>query len=876
MRDGPAAPALSRVGARAMAANKGLGFIWSELSTPGRQNLPSAGPVTPGFGQSFRSAWSEGAGQPPQRRPAGPGVVPGGLQAFLGEPDKKPPVAGWRLDRSQQQFGFRPQVPGANPAPPRPADFKGMPAPPGVPRPKAPLPPKPEPAPGVIVQRSTDRLNQLMENSRRHFDRVLAEGGPTARQLLEARLAKARLARSLSDDPKAAKGKPAEPPSQPAVARQTPVRVKVEVPQPPRPPEPPASRAASRAAPAPRPPAPAVPAPARLDASRPTSELPKPAPKKPAESKTADAPGEPPAQRPAETARTESAPAPEKPGAPEPPQARPTVKPAEPEAAPKPPAPGQPEKAEPAAAPTPRPKEAATAEPPPARTPEVPRAEPVRPEAPRTEPRPSPTPTPTPTPAAGREGPPTPTPAPTPAKPAAAEPQQPSGRPRTPVERSAALRELPGQSPPQPRSEPRVTAPREAQVRLQPPAREAPPPPPAVRAPVDPRRDRPVEAPRESEAAKEERAVRTRGSEVAPIPGQPRRHIQEEPFHKNVRESGRSHQEHEREHGHEESEDEQQQGKGKGKGKEERLERKRPPSEQQKGRGSSASDPARQQQAARKLTQTRENFQLALRKLEAMSQAKAGETVATRNAAQAIGALLKKAYREQELQDLDEESAVNALGLLLKIGGEETYKHSARVLDLAMGLAEEVGADAQTRKQTRQGALLKDLGDVGQVYRGQSDDALDELGGLLSRQDLRKASLLQDIGNLRIPREILARRGQLSVDERQIMRMHPVYGAEMVRPIVSLRHLCPIIRGHHERWDGQGYPDGLKAEQIPLPARIIAVADLFDALRTDRPGKAGLDPASAWEILSEGSGTHFDPWLVAAFGRYLKRRYPGM
>lgn len=888
LREGPAAPALSRVGARAMAANKGLGFIWNELSTPGRQNLPTAGPVTPGFGRSFRSAWSEGA-DGPQRRPAGPGMVPGGLQAFLGQEAKKP-VAGWKLDRSQQQFGFRPQVPGANPAPPRPAEPKGMPAPPGLPRAKAPpVPPRPEvPLPGVAV-RSTDRLTQLMENSRRHMDRLLAEGQPTARQLLEARMARARLARSMADEAaRAEKQKGATPePAQrvrtqadtsgnlPA-ARPAKVHGKAEVSRPEKP------------APAAQAPAPAG---TRIDVARPTSEPPKPAARKPVEPKAAEPPQAESPTRPAEPVRSAELsraepPKPEPPAAPpekpaepgraenRPPESpRRASKTPEPEAARPAPAPAE----APEAKPAPRPKEPTASEPAP-RAPEPPRAEPLRAaEQPRSqtlaqpafgggrEVAPSPPPAPTATP--------TPTPTPAPPQAEAPRPAPESARGHGPrVDRTVAPRDLPTQTPTPVRSEPRSVVPVEAEARRQPPVRETTPPPPAVRAPVDPRRDRPpVEPPRESEASKEERAVRTRGSEVTPIPGQPRRTVQEEPFHKNVRESGRTRHEHEQEQGHEESEDEQQQGKG-GKGKE--VERKRPPAEQQKGKESSSTDPQKQQQAARKLTQTRESFQMALRKLEALSQARASETVATRNAAQAIGTLLKKAYREQELQSMDEESAVNALGLLLKIGGEETYNHSARVLELALGLADEIGADAQTRQATKQGALLKDLGDVGQAYRGQSDEALEELGGFLSRQDLRKASLLQDIGNLRVPREILARRGQLTVDEMQIMKMHPVYGAEMVRPIVSLRHLCPIIRGHHERWDGKGYPDGLRAEQIPLPARIIAIADLFDALRTERPHKAGLPPGEAWEILSEGSGTHFDPWLVEAFGRVLKRRYP--
>ncbi len=844
-----------------MAANKGLGFIWSELSTPGRTNLPSAGPVTPGFNRNFRSAWGDGA--TPSRVPAGPGVVPGGLQAFLGTPEDKKPQ-GWKLDRSQQ-FGFRTALPGANPAPPRPMEPKGTPAPPAPPRPKAPV--KAEVPPPGVGPRATNRLNQLMDYSQRQMDRLLNEGnpGPTARQLLEARLAKSRLARSQADEAARAE-KLKQAANSPPVVK---VRVQAQVERPKAAPAKEVEKARPSPAPAPLGSPSAVDSPrdaakaevarrdaarreaARAEASTPetarpdvSKPVPKPADGEPwsgAEPKTATEPK--PAGEPKAAGELKSEP---KSGTSEPKPAASEQKPAaEPRPEPKPGA----AEAKPAEA---RAEGQSAAQPKPggdaARAPS-PRPEPVRPAASDSLP-------PRPATVFGSvlE---TPSLSPKPESPPNQASQQ-QVRPRSQVvDRTAPPREAPTATPRQERPESRSVDPVDAQARRQPTARHLPPP-------VEVRRERPpVEAPhhlKESEAALEERAVRTRPSELIPIPEQPRRVIQqEEPFKKNVRETGRSHQEPE-EHGHEEPEDEEGQGeRGKGRAKkDEGPERKR-----------SSTDPKEQQQQARRLTQTRESFQMALRKLETMQQTRAGESVAVRNAAQAIGALLKKAYREQELQDLDEESAVNALGLLLKLGGEETYNHSARVLDLAMGLADEIGADLQTKKQTRQGALLKDLGDVGQVYGGMGDGALDELGGFLSRQDLRKASLLQDIGMLQVPRELLAQTGRLTVDELELIRRHPVYGAEMVRPIASLRHLSPVIRGHHERWDGQGYPDGLKAEQIPLPARIIAIADAYDALRQH---KAGLGSAEAWEILCEGEGTHFDPWLLAAFGRSLRRR----
>ncbi|MEW6282879.1 MAG: HD domain-containing phosphohydrolase, partial [Candidatus Eremiobacterota bacterium] len=252
--------------------------------------------------------------------------------------------------------------------------------------------------------------------------------------------------------------------------------------------------------------------------------------------------------------------------------------------------------------------------------------------------------------------------------------------------------------------------------------------------------------------------------------------------------------------------------------------------------------------------------------------------LASRHAAHTVGTLLKKAYKTNELSSLDEDSAVNALGLVLKMGGEFTYAHSARVLDMSMALADELGInDFRTRKQIRYGALLKDIGQVGMQLSGASEEELDKMGdflqGQLSSRSMRMAGLLHDIGKVRVPNEILYKNGKLTEEEFQEMKMHPVYGEEMIWPITSLRHLAPAIRGHHERWDGKGYPDGLKGTQIPLAARIIAVADVFDALISPRPYKPGMPLEKVRSILQEGSGTHFDPVLVEAFMRVLEQRY---
>ncbi|MCE7874904.1 HD-GYP domain-containing protein, partial [bacterium CPR1] len=249
--------------------------------------------------------------------------------------------------------------------------------------------------------------------------------------------------------------------------------------------------------------------------------------------------------------------------------------------------------------------------------------------------------------------------------------------------------------------------------------------------------------------------------------------------------------------------------------------------------------------------------------------------LASRHATHSIEAILKKAYREQEMGDLDEGTAVNSLGLVLKMGGEFTYAHSARVLEYSMELADELGVtDQETRKQIKYGAMLKDIGEMGVLLGKESDQKLEKMGDFLGGQDMIRAGLLHDIGKVRIPPEILYKPGRLTEEEYNIMKMHPIYGEQILYPIASLRHLCPAVRGHHERWDGKGYPDGLKEEEIPYPARIIAVADVFDALAAARPYKPGMEIEKVRGILLEGRGTHFDPELLDGFMRVLDRRYP--
>jgi ribonuclease P protein subunit RPR2 len=125
--------------------------------------------------------------------------------------------------------------------------------------------------------------------------------------------------------------------------------------------------------------------------------------------------------------------------------------------------------------------------------------------------------------------------------------------------------------------------------------------------------------------------------------------------------------------------------------------------------------------------------------------------------------------------------------------------------------------------------------------------------------------LLHDAGKVAVPDAILFKPGPLTTTERLIMQQHPVTGWEIVRDIDFLGAARDVIRHHHERWDGDGYPDGLAGEAIPLAARIFAVADTLDALTTNRPYRQASTIAEARAIIVHDSGTHFDPAVIAAF-----------
>jgi putative nucleotidyltransferase with HDIG domain len=165
----------------------------------------------------------------------------------------------------------------------------------------------------------------------------------------------------------------------------------------------------------------------------------------------------------------------------------------------------------------------------------------------------------------------------------------------------------------------------------------------------------------------------------------------------------------------------------------------------------------------------------------------------------------------------------------LDMRDRETEGHTQRVTTLTQHLAKVMGID---------------------------DDAL---------LHITRGALLHDIGKMAIPDGILLKPAPLSPEERMMMQKHPVYAYEMLSRIKFLRPALDIPYCHHEKWDGTGYPRGLKGEQIPFAARIFAIVDVWDALVSDRPYRKGLIPADVRKQINELSGTHFDPRVVEAF-----------
>lgn len=139
-------------------------------------------------------------------------------------------------------------------------------------------------------------------------------------------------------------------------------------------------------------------------------------------------------------------------------------------------------------------------------------------------------------------------------------------------------------------------------------------------------------------------------------------------------------------------------------------------------------------------------------------------------------------------------------------------------------------------------------------------------------QEIELAGLLHDIGKIGIPDSVLLKSSRLSRAEFEIMKSHPARSGKILAAIGPLDSIVPAIRNHHERYDGQGYPDGLKGEEIPLFARIIFIADTYDAMTSTRPYRLALEREAAFRELRKYAGTQFDPTLVETFILAISRR----
>jgi putative nucleotidyltransferase with HDIG domain len=159
------------------------------------------------------------------------------------------------------------------------------------------------------------------------------------------------------------------------------------------------------------------------------------------------------------------------------------------------------------------------------------------------------------------------------------------------------------------------------------------------------------------------------------------------------------------------------------------------------------------------------------------------------------------------------------------------------------------------------------------VYAG----AIAEKMGLSSRAQslVMRAALVHDIGKIGVMDSIMSKPGPLTVDEYHIVKRHPVIGAEIVGRTQGLQEFVPLVRHHHERWDGRGYPDGLAGPEIPLGARILALADCLDAMCSDRPYRPTRKIREVMDTVAQGSGKQFDPEVVTALFAVVEERGPG-
>lgn len=183
-------------------------------------------------------------------------------------------------------------------------------------------------------------------------------------------------------------------------------------------------------------------------------------------------------------------------------------------------------------------------------------------------------------------------------------------------------------------------------------------------------------------------------------------------------------------------------------------------------------------------------------------------------------------------------NTIQALSMAIDAKDQYTHGHSKRVSDVAQLVGEQLGLSHR------------------------------------EMEDLRHTGDLHDIGKIGISEMIISKSEKLTVEEYEIIKTHPLVGETIIEPVPFLQDIRKVIRHHHERWDGFGYPDGLKGEEIPLFSRIILIADAYDAMTSDRPYRRALSHEEASREIKKHSGTQFDPEVVKAFMAVMKHKTP--
>ena len=189
-----------------------------------------------------------------------------------------------------------------------------------------------------------------------------------------------------------------------------------------------------------------------------------------------------------------------------------------------------------------------------------------------------------------------------------------------------------------------------------------------------------------------------------------------------------------------------------------------------------------------------------------------------------------------------------------------TQEHSKRVGELALRFANDLGFEELEQEKLKQACEFKEAGLLGLQIEAWSQDERQAAAATM-----RKTGKFHDIGKLAVPDHILHKEGPLTPEEREVIEMHPLVGESILAGIPGFEEILPAVRHHHERWDGTGYVDGLKADQIPVQAQFISLSDTFDALTEDRPYRKALTVQAACQEILRQRGRQFNPQLAESF-----------